>query len=396
MHDIDDLIEFHNECEFLDFKQEEYNELNKPHLIKDVLAFANAAIIGNRYIIIGVKKNDGVTELFNIESKLDSANIQQYVHANITPELSVDYAPYQYKGFNLMVITIQSPESQPYMVEKDVSYKKGAVCLKANECWVRKGSYQIAATRKDFDRMYALGASKESFKGKLDITFAGTDLDVITLKALKDLKLPSRENAKELEMIIAKKEDMQKNNPFDYKLSIRNPMFPWNGTSYEERDLETLRKNLKNVAKTYQDEDYYTIFEKHAFKLNLEIFNSGDTYLEDATVELIIPNLDKILVADRIHYVHRASSNPLLPSRARTITYDELNYPLVKEDDQNYIVTETIGNIKHNIKQQGFKVPIRLAIGKIEHDTELKILCKIFGKNLTLPIEKELVISIKC
>ena len=113
MHDIDDLIEFHNECEFLDFKQEEYNELNKPHLIKDVLAFANAAITGDRYIIIGVKKSDGHTELYNIESKLDSANIQQYVHANITPELSVEYTPHQYKGFNLMVITIKSPESQP-------------------------------------------------------------------------------------------------------------------------------------------------------------------------------------------------------------------------------------------------------------------------------------------
>lgn len=395
MYDINDLIEFHNECEFLDFKQEEYNELNKPHLIKDVLAFANAAIGGNRYIIIGVKKNNGNTELFNIESKLDSANIQQYIHANITPELSVDYTPHDYKGYNLMVITINTPDSQPYMVEKDVTYKKGGTRLKANECWVRKGSYQVVASRKDFDRMYAQNLVKDGFKGKLDITFANTSSDFLTLNVLNNLNLPSKKKEKELENIIKKKEELQKNDPFGYKLSIKTPLFPWDGTSYEERDLETLRNNLKNVVKTYQDEDYYLLFEKHAYKLNLEIFNLSDTYLEDATIELRIPNLHKLMVADRIHYIRRTSSNPLQPSKPRTISYEELHYPLVKKDKENYTITETMGNIKHNIKQKGFKVPIRLAIGNMKKDTELKLLCKIFGKNLALPLEKELTIFIK-
>lgn len=395
MHDIDDLINFHNECEFLDFKQEEYNELNKPHLIKDVLAFANAAITGSRYIIIGVKKNNGNTELFNIESKLDSANIQQYIHANITPELSIDYTPHQYKGYNLMVITINAPDLQPYMIEKDVLYKKGGICLKANECWVRKGSYQVVASRKDFDRMYSQSLKIDVLKKKLNITFAGVTSDFLTLNALKKLDLPSRKNEKELKKIIEEKEELQKNNPMAYQLSIRNPMFPWDGTSYKERDLETLRKNLKNVAKTYQDEDYYTIFEKHGYRLNLEIFNSGDNYLEDATIELRIPNHDRLLVADRIHYLDQPRSNPLLPSRPRTISYEELNYPSVNEEKDNYIVTETIGNIKHNMKQMGFKVPIRLAIGKIEEDIEVKLLCKVFAKNLTSPFEKKLTISIK-
>ncbi len=395
MYDIDELIQYYQEGEFLDFKQEEYNENNKPNLIKDILAFSNANIKGDRYIIIGVHKKDGHTTLFNIESKLDSANIQQYVHANITPELTIEYSPYPYNGHNLMVLTIKEPTEQPYMTLKDVMYSGGKVCLKANECWIRKGSYQLTATRKDIDRMYAVKAEQSGFTGNIFITFPETGTDTTEIESLKNLESPSDKNAKELEKIIKHKEELKEKNPFSYQLSIRQTIIPWQGTTYEERDLETLKKNLKNIKKTYSDEDFYYLFEKKAFKLNLDICNDGVNYLEDASIEIKIPKIKKLIIADQVHFVQRSNSNPLVPYTPRTPSFDELNYPVVKVEKDHFIITEEMGNIKHNIKQQVFKAPLRMAVGSVDSGTEVILYCKIFGKNLKNPIEKEVKIIIK-
>jgi len=395
MHDIEELIEYYPEGEFLDFKREEYNEQSKPHLIKDILAFSNANVKGDKYIIIGVHKKDGGINLFNIDSKFDSANIQQYVHANITPELDIEYFPYAYKGHKLMVLKIKNPIQQPYMTLKNVTYSNGTICLKSNECWIRKGSYQLTATRKDIDQMYAIKANQEGFKGNIVITFTETETDVLELESLKGLELPSDKNAKELETIIKHKEQLKQNNPISYQLSIRQPMMPWQGTTYEERDLETLKRNLENVKNTYHDEDLFYLYEKQSYKLNLNIVNVGDIYLEDASIEVSIPRIKRISIAKKIYSITKSYSNPLIPYAPRIPNYDELNYPTIKEVDDYFIIAENIGNLKHNIKQLVFKVPIRLAVGAVVNGTEIILQCKIFGKNLKNSIERRIKIIIK-
>lgn len=176
MFEINELIEFHHESEYLDFKREEYNEQNKPNLIKDVLAFANAHSVGDKYIIIGVDKKADGTQLFDILPKLDSANIQQYIHENIVPEIDIAYFPYDYKGHNLMVLQLRDPSDRPYFTSKNVAFKKGTVLLKENECWIRKGSYQMSASRADFEKIYNSRKADEGGR-QAKVTFAdGSDL----------------------------------------------------------------------------------------------------------------------------------------------------------------------------------------------------------------------------
>lgn len=395
MYDIDELIKYHHECDFLDFKQEEYNENNKPHLIKDILAFSNANIKGDRYIIIGVHKKDEDITLFNIESKFDSAHIQQYVHANITPELNIEYFPYTYDGYNLMVLIIKEPSELPYMTQKDVKYPKGAVCLKANECWIRKGSYQLTASRSDIDKMYALKVEQSGFIGNVSVTFTKNETDCIEIDCLKNIEYPSDKNRKRIEKIIKDKEELKKVDNTSYQLSISHPLMPWQGTTYEERSIETLKKNLEDVDDTYADQDFYYLFEEMGFKLNLDIYNDGINYLEDASIEVKICKIEKLLIADRVHFVHRENSSPYVSYSPRMSSFDELNYPTVIENEDYYIIKEDIGNIKHNIKQRVFKTPIRLVIGKISSGTEILLDCRIFGKNLKKTIERELKIIVR-
>lgn len=395
VNDIDDLIRYHEESEFLDFKSQEYASSSKVNLIKDVMAFANAPSVGNKYIIIGVKKKDGNIETFDIQSQYDQASIQQTIHANITPEISIDYISHSYEGMNLMVIVIYSPTDQPYMINKPVYYSGAKPALKVGECWIRKGSYQVPAERKDYDRMYAAKTNPNRFSGKLIIGISGGKDDSITLKP-KDIQVPSQERAEYLKQLIEKKEKLQKDQPDVYRASIRTPRFASYGSSYEDRDLNQLRKDLEEVGERYASADFHAIFEKYSHKINIDIVNVGSTYLEDASIEILISKHPKIMIADQI-YSAPQTSNVFSPPRLNTsfLDYDTRNYPKVQESDSSYKIIENIGDIKHNIPCKAFKVPIRLAVFNVNSSIEIEIVCKIFGKNIESPIEKQLTIKVE-
>ena len=55
------------------------------------------------------------------------------------------------------------------------------------------------------------------------------------------------------------------------------------------RDLTTLRGNLENVQKTFEEEDKYYLNEKTAQKLNIYLHNNSSEFLEDSSIEILIP-----------------------------------------------------------------------------------------------------------
>jgi len=361
MYEIDELIEFHNECDFLNFKQEEYNESNKPNVIKDVLSFANSHAIGDRYIIIGVKKNNGEISTFNIHSKMDSAHLQQYILSNITPELNIDYEPYNYQGKNLMILTVKNPDSRPYQTAKQVQFKNNNILLRKNEIWIRKGSHQELASIKDLERIYAYKYEQDGFNDKIQLFFENSKTDNIELHVIKNVELPSQIQKEKIQKILNKKEELAK-SPFargliDFTVINYNFGEP---IPYEKRDVATLKSNLKDIETTYYEVDREYIFEKKAHLLNINLLNTANIYLEDASIEIRISKTTGMLISKKIWFVRESNSNPLRPNIIHKPSYEELNYPFVTENDNEYIINQVIGNLKHNIKQDAFKTPIRI------------------------------------
>jgi len=84
---------------------------------------------------------------------------------------------------------------------------------------------------------------------------------------------------------------------------------PFESVPYEDREVDELEKNLKNVVDTYNDHDWYYIGEKMSEKLNLFLKNDGNQYLEDVVIKLRIPS-EHVRVMDKIH--SKPISNPLL------------------------------------------------------------------------------------
>jgi predicted HTH transcriptional regulator len=148
---FEDIVRFYNEGNNLDFKAIQYKKEQVPAFLKDIISMANGFTNDDRYIVIGVKlNNDGSRSIVGMNDLIkDEATYQQIINENIEPELNVEYVPFDIDGKRIMVFRISGCVDKPYMMKKDfLSLNKG-------DCFVRKGSHQVRATRKDFDRMYA-------------------------------------------------------------------------------------------------------------------------------------------------------------------------------------------------------------------------------------------------
>jgi len=163
LENLEWIIKYENESTKLDFKKDQYRKENYINLIKDIMAMANAAIPGSRYIVMGVKhKTDGTKEYYSVSSLNDQADIENLIQANIEPTVKFQYFPLTLEGKQLAVIKIDEPIDPPYMMKKDY---KG---LKKGDIYIRKGSKQSRMTRRDLDEVL-LCVKLMSEEGKFDL-----------------------------------------------------------------------------------------------------------------------------------------------------------------------------------------------------------------------------------
>jgi len=306
MDELDDLIKFENENTRLDFKLTEYTKPEYSAFLKDIISMANANTSESRYIIIGLKpKSDGDRGIIGIKNELtDPGTYQQLINENIDPELYVEYNAYRFEDKILGVFKIPNCINQPYLMKKDYGDK-----LRKGDGFIRKGTHQTRITRVDLDNFYGSRANLGLFSGEILIGFKGTNYsDTLELKALSNLNFPSEIQKAKITSILnkkkAEKEKLEKfgikDNLFDIRDTLARSFVPFGGgIPYENRNIETLEKNLKNVSKTYREEDYYYVFEKKSYKINLELINLGTRYIEDATIQIYIKKEEGLLIADQ-------------------------------------------------------------------------------------------------
>lgn len=390
---LTDIIEYENEHTCLDFKKYQYVKENYASFIKDVIAMANAIATGDKYIIIGIKHfPDGRREIHPIEDFVDSATYQQIVRENIEPELHIEYDPYQHEKGVLGIFHLPDCTNPPYLLKKDFS------SLKKGDCFIRKGTHQTKISRCDLDKIYNIRNKKSKFSGVINIGFSNTNYaQEITLSAISLDGLPSQKAAEEICEILEKRNQEGEKKQLPKIMSSKNKTITievdrfFSNISYEERDTETLEKNLVNVKETYAEDDQYEIFEIRGFYLNFEIFNNGDEYIQDASIKIEIQKNDNCyMIAKEIMQEPDYSSFPKIP----TLNMSKLRYPTIKYDDEKILIYQNIENIKHQMITKVFDYDIRLAVIKIPENGIIPIDLKLFAKNLPTPIHKKLTIKV--
>lgn len=398
MINFDDLIEYENENTRLDFKTKQYKKNksgsdNFKDLIKDIMSMANANIESARYIIIGVKhKPSGERKIIGIQNEefIDSATYEQIINENIEPDIKVEYTAYKYKNKLLGILKIYDCfDDQPY------SMKKNFGKLKKGDSFIRKGTHTSGMLRKDYDIIYEKKLKKEKFNGKVKLWFSGYDSrKEIELSTAGKFELPSDRAAKKIKKVIKQKQDSYKRRP-------QNDIFPnlskilegvsIGPTSYEDRSIEELRKNLKEIKQTYCEDDIYELLEANSHKININILNEGYSYIEDASIQLNIKKIEGLFIADRVYKKPTNGVSKLINSQA--LSSEFLDYPEVNDTNSTIIIYQTIGDVKHFLPLKCFKIPIRVLLLNCLAGKSIEIKCKIFGKNLIKPLTENLKIK---
>lgn len=390
MNSIDDIIQYENESNYLDFKSIQYKKENYEDLITDLLAFANANVDGDKLIIIGIKKTPaGEITIIGIKQDefIDSSVYQQIINENVEPDLNFDYTPYEYQGKILGLITIKNNNDKPYLLKK--SFKN----LKKGDGYIRKGPHNVRLTRPDLESIYKQ-KQRINFQGSLDIYFSEYKTSYIQLQVLRDYKLPSTIEKEKIESILLqRKEKPYLNQVGNIHMSImRNYAMSnmFRNKSYDEKSDEELKNDLLTVEKDYRKHDAYDLFELNSHKINISVLNKGSEYIEDASIQLYIKNIEGLIIADKEYHKpvdkseFKIFTEPIIPFR---------KYPEVTVHDNMYIVNESIGDIKHLIPQDVFKIPIHIILCPNLINKKIDIEVKIFARNISNPISSNLEIE---
>jgi len=406
MINFDDLIKYENENTCLDFKAIQYEKSQYEELIKDIMSMANADVENDRYIIIGVKhKPSGDRKMLNIKKGefIDSAIYQQIIRENIEPDIKLEYFPYEHEGNLLGIFKISNCFNQPYMMKKDFGK------LKKGDSFIRKGTHVSRMMRRDHDAIFEKKLKKDKFDGKIHLSFSGYGSShEIELMVTSDIKLPSQRAAEKIIKIIKERKQVVKMKTQEAAFTGISAIFesqqrfakslrsitanPFSPIPYEQRTLEELQNNLKEVDQTYRDDDSYTLFELSSHKINISILNEGHTYIEDASIQLQIKKIEGLLVAEKVYVEPKNDINSLV--NAHVPSYESINYPEVNYTESSIVIYQTIGDVKHRLPINAFKVPIRIVFLDQLAGKVVEIKCKLFGKNLIEPLNKILRIKL--
>lgn len=157
--EVKEMIDCHQECDYLDFKEYDYQPSHKSELIKDILALANSHSIRNKYIIIGIAEENNVCkEIMGVDIGhiRDEAEFQQIINTYIYENLIVNYKLMKMNDKDILIIQIPASNNanRPFMVKKQIDR------LKENEIYIRRGSTTGLASKKDLE--YMMGSKKSS------------------------------------------------------------------------------------------------------------------------------------------------------------------------------------------------------------------------------------------
>lgn len=394
MEELHDLILYENENTRLDFKRDQYRKENYTSLLKDVLSMANAFTTQDRYIIFGLKpksiEDRGLKGIDEIAT--DAATYQQLIYENIEPEISIDYYPFPFDEFKLCVLRITNCSNPPYLMKKD--YGSGKNKLIRGDGFIRKGTHQTRLTRSDFDKMVKSKLDEKFFIDEVLFSFiADNKENELELRSFEAIKRPSQIKKEKITKILEeKKEEQEQNKKFGipnmdsvkYSMDYMNAAMTGSGIPYRSRSIETLEEDLKDVENTYFKHDLYEIFENNSAKCNISLFNTGNKYIEEASIVLKITRLDGLVIAKQVYN----DPDEMIGS------IGNMHYPEVIEQEDFYIIKADIGDIKHQLRQDAFGIELRIFPSQSISQESLIIQCELYAKNIKTLIKKNIEIKI--
>ena len=303
MTNYDFLINEKNEDTDFDAKAIPYKPETKIDFLKDVMSMANADITLDRYIVLGVKidKKTGERYLIGIEEKdiLDPADYQNWIHNYIEPDIDLNFFLYSFEGKKYGIFQIRDCSNPPYIMKKNYNYQTNdqkTEYLNEGEAWIRKNTKQNPMKRADFENIYEKRWKYQGFSGDVKLFFSDTNSDVLTLRTIDEMMLPSKRDYEKITKIIDRKKGQLKKSEksLNYFYNRFSNIFWWIFSfdrKYLKLNLDELVDLQGKILENYSEDDYALVFGLLANRFNISIENLGEEYIEDASIKLIFPTI---------------------------------------------------------------------------------------------------------
>jgi len=367
----------------IQFRKGKYGNSGIRDFLRDVLALANAAVDGPRYIIVGADLNArGQKQVCSIDAGDFSGkpSYQSLANEYIEPPLRIHYKPVNVDGNRVGVFEIGDSQDRPYMMRIDYSEKlrRGDAYIRIKDRAMKMGRRQLAEL---FEKKFRDSVSA----GDIEIGFPGEIIHKDLLLNSCDLsQLPSAEASQKLNQMIEIRSRSRNSGSTTVMARLTHARLFGSDNPYVDRTPHELMQEIRDLRIKYRNQDNYFLFESHAERLQMVVYNQGEEAIIDASLSLIMPNHNAFYVADTLPMVPR---NDDFASR----TPDEIAaYPSVNLKDDSVQVTSKIGDIPVGEPVDVFMSPLRLCIGKDLSGKRFGIRYSLHGRNLRAPAKGKL------
>jgi hypothetical protein len=338
------------------FRKQTYGRTGVRSFLRDVLAMANAAVEGPRYIVTGAEIDPRGRKLLHGVAREDFSGRPAYqalANEYIEPAVRIRYQPVTIDGERIGVFEIGDCQDRPYMMRVDYSenLRRGDAYARVNEAAVKLGRRQLQELFEvKFQESVSTAAIEVGFPGEI----IHKDLRVATCSFAE---LPSAVASAKLHELIEAKDRVQGSAANTMVARLTHARLFGTDSPYEERSTDEIRQEIAQIERRYRDEDSHFLFEQHATSIQLVIYNQGHEDIHDASITLVMPNPPAFHVATALPKVSRDGR---FIERA---PHEQSDYPAVTLRDNAIQVSAKLDEIRSGEPLNIFEIPLRICAG---------------------------------
>lgn len=365
------------------FRDDAYGAQGIRRFLRDVLALANAAVDGPRYIITGVAydaRGNKKAKTIDREDFSGKPGYASLVADYIEPPLRLKYQPVTVEGKRVGVYEISGCKDRPYMMRIDYSetLRRGDAYARVDESTVKLGRRQL---QEMFEQKFRESVSHES----IEIGFPGEIIHKdLRLPTIDLSEMPSALAASKLKQMLHTREKFANTGSTTMMARLTHARLFGSDAPYEHRSSDELMQDVAQIRQKHRLEDEYFLYEKNLQKLQLVVYNQGDEPIRNASLSLVLPNHNSLYVASQL---------PKLLKEDRWVDRgpaEKAAYPAVNLKDDSIHVSSTLDEVSTDAPVQVFETPLRLCIGHELKGRKIGIRYSLFGSNLRRPAKGKL------
>jgi len=360
-----------------------YGKAGIRQFLRDVVAMANAAVDGARYIIVGAEiDKKGNKRLVSVgrDDFSGKPSYQGLVTDFIEPPIRLKYQPVNVEGKRIGVFQINDCQDRPYMMRADFSEK-----LRRGDAYIRVDDSAIKMGRGLLQDMFEKKFRDSVSAERVEIGFPGEIIHKdLQLQTIDLTQLPSALASTKLKQLLDIQNSVKDSGSTTVMARLTHARLFGSDSPYENRTADELMAEMAELERKHRHDDEHFLYETNAEKLQLVVYNQGDEPIQDASLSIVLPNHNAFYVANRLpklrrngEYVDRAGGDPS-------------EYPTVNLKDDAIHVSNTLGEIPTYAPVNAFEVPLRICVGSDLRGRKMGIRYSLFGSNLRSPAKGKL------